>query len=150
LKIMTRKFGEIEIDKKKILVMPEGLPGFPGFERFILLEDPKSAPFCWFQSIEEANLALVVMNPLSFKPDYQLDLQTLIAGRDWKNVKQEELLIFVVINIKEGDPKNKITANLMGPLICNLENNEVVQIALCDSDYSHQYDVLEAISNKET
>ena len=150
MKIMTRKFGEIEIDKKKILVMPEGLPGFPGFERFILLEDPKSAPFCWFQSIEEANLALVVMNPLSFKPDYQLDLQTLIAGRDWKDVKQEELLIFVVINIKEGDPKNKITANLMGPLICNLKNNEVVQIALCDSDYSHQYDVLEAISNKET
>jgi len=147
LKINTRKFGEIDIDEKNILTMPEGLPGFPDFERFVLIEDPNTAPFCWFQSIETPNLSLVVMSPLVFKPDYQLDMKTLIDGRDWQGAKQEELLIFVVINIKEGDPKNKITANLMGPLIFNLEQKEVVQIALCDSDYSHQFDVLEAISN---
>ena len=68
MKINTRKFGRIEIEKTKILSMPEGLPGFPGFERFVLLEDPKTAPFCWFQSVQEPNLALIVMNPLLFMP----------------------------------------------------------------------------------
>ena len=149
MKINTRKFGEIDIEDKKILTMPEGLPGFPGFERFVLFEDPKTAPFCWFQSVESPNLSLIVMNPVVFKPDYKLNLQALISSRDWKDVKPEDLLIFVVINIKEGEQEKRITANLMGPLVINLRNKEVIQMALCDSDYSHQYDVLEAISNND-
>ncbi len=142
MKINTRKFGEINIDGEKILNMPEGLPGFPGFEQFVLLEDPKTAPFCWFQSIETPNLSLVVMNPAVFKPDYQLDLESLISERGWKGVKKKNLMIFVVINIREGENKKSITANLMGPLVINLKNKEVIQMAICDSEYSHQYDVL--------
>ena len=147
MKINTRKFGEIDIDDKKILTMPEGLPGFPGFERFILFEDPKAVPFCWFQSIEAPHLSLIVMNPVVFKPDYQLDLKALITSRDWKDVQPEDLLIFVVINIKEINHEKSITANLMGPLVINLENKEVIQMAICDADYSHQYDVLASLSN---
>ena len=145
MKINTRKFGEIEIDDDKILTMPEGLPGFPGFEQFVLFEDQKTAPFCWFQSIEAPNLSLVVMNPVVFKPDYQLDLQGLVESRGWKDVKPDELLIFVVINIKEGKQEKSITANLMGPLVINLNTKEVIQMAINDSDYSHQYDVFESL-----
>ena len=141
---MTRKFGEIEIDEKKILVMPEGLPGFPGFERFILLEDPKTSPFCWFQSMEEPNLALVVMSPFIFKPDYTVDLEGFIASRDWKETKTVDVLIYVVINISEGEKEKKITANLMGPIIINSKNNQAIQVIVSDSPYSHQHNVLEA------
>lgn len=150
MKIDTRKFGEIDIEEDKILTMPEGLPGFAGFERFILIEDPETAPFCRFQSIEDSNLSFIVMNPLMFKPDYKLDLKGLIQNRGWKDVELEKLLIFVVINIKEGKKEKSITANLMGPLVINLENKEVIQMAISDSDYSHQYDVLKAISNNNT
>jgi flagellar assembly factor FliW len=144
LKIETRKFGEIEIDDNKSLVMPEGLPGFPGFERFALLEDPKSAPFCWFQSLEEPNLALVVMNPLIFKPDYKIDLEGFVASRGWKDIGEDDLLTYVVINISEKENNNRITANLMGPIIINLKNNEAIQVAVSDSAYSHQHNVLES------
>ncbi len=142
MKINTRKFGEIEIDDDKILTMPEGLPGFPGFEQFVLFEDKNSAPFCWFQSIEAPNLSLVVMNPAVFKPDYKLDLQGLIDNRGWRDITPEKLLIFVVINIKEVKQEKSITANLMGPLVINLKTKEVIQMAISDPDYSHQYDVL--------
>ena len=93
MKIKTRKFGEIEIDEKKILSMPKGLPGFPGFERFVLIEDPESAPFCWFQSLEEPNLALVIINPFLFKPDYEIDLKEFIISMGWKDVQIKDLLI---------------------------------------------------------
>ena len=146
MKINTRKFGEIDIDEKKILTMPDGLPGFPGFERFVLIEDPKTAPLCWFQSIETPDLSLVVMNPDLFKPDYKFDLKPVIDSRSWKNVQPEKLLKFVVINIQENQGKKSITANLMGPLVINLKNNEVVQVAIWDSDYSHQHDVLKSMS----
>lgn len=144
LKINTRKFGKIEIDEKKTLFMPEGLPGFPGFERFVLLEDPKTVPFCWYQSLEDSNLALVVMSPFLFMPDYQLNLKAVIADRGWISVKSEELQIYVVVNISTNGKGKKITANLAGPLVVNPINNEAVQFVISDTDYSHQHNIIEA------
>ena len=145
MKIDTKKFGTIEIDEKKILTMPEGLPGFPGFERFVLIEDPKTTPFCWFQSIEEPYLALILTNPFLFKQDYLLDLNGFIDTRGWKGVKTEDLLIYVVVNISDGKANTRITANLMGPLVMNPKNNEVIQVVISDTNYSHQYNLLEPL-----
>ncbi|MCP4118204.1 MAG: flagellar assembly protein FliW [Desulfobacteraceae bacterium] len=144
MKIDTRKFGEIEIDETKILTMPDGLLGFPGFERFALLEDPKTVPFCWFQSLEESNLALVVMNPFLFMQDYKLDLDGFVAAKGWKGVKAEELQIYVVVNISQGEEGKKVTANLQGPLVININNNEAFQVVIPDSVYSYQHNILEA------
>ncbi len=144
MKIKTRKFGEIEIDENKTLSMPEGLPGFAGFERFVLLEDPKTAPFCWFQSLEEPNLALVLMSPFLFEPDYEIDLKGFIASRGWENVETKDLVVYVVINITKGEGVNKITANLIGPIIINLKNNEAIQVVISNSIYSHRHNVLES------
>lgn len=143
MKINTRKFGEIEIDEQKILTMPEGLPGFPGYERFALIEDSKTAPFCWYQSVEEPNLSLIVMNPFVFKQDYQIDLSSFIITRGWTDVKIEDLLVYVVVNIIKEETQTKITANLIGPLVINPNNNEAIQVAISNSTYSHQHNVLE-------
>lgn len=143
MKIGTRKFGEISIDENKILTMPEGLPGFSGFERFVLLEDEKTAPFCWFQSLEEPNLALIIMDPLVFKPDYRLGLKGFINDRNW-TVEEKDLLVYVVVNITGEKETTKITANLMGPLVINSKTNEVIQVVISDPTYSHQYNILES------
>ncbi|SDT85720.1 flagellar assembly protein FliW [Desulfobacula phenolica] len=144
MKINTRRFGEIKIDAGKIISMPEGLPGFPGFERFVLFEDPHSAPFCWFQSLEEPNLALVMMNPFVFKPDYEIDLKEFVASRGWKDTNAEDLLVYVVINIFKGEKNKRITANLIGPIIINSKNNQAIQVVISDSTYSHQHNILES------
>ncbi len=144
MKINTRKFGEIDIEETKILTMPDGLAGFPGFKRFILIEKPDARPFCWFQSVENPNLALVVLNPFLFKPDYHFDLKGLINTRNWTGLKEEDLLIYVVINISENHSRGKkITANLIGPLVINPLNNEVVQVVISDSAYSYKYNILD-------
>ncbi len=124
--------------------MPEGLPGFPGFERFVLLEDQKTAPFCWLQSLEEPDLALVIMDPLVFKPDYRIGLKKFISDMNWPGVKEENLLVYVVVNITGEKEDKKITANLMGPLVINSINNEVVQVVISDAAYSYQYNILES------
>jgi flagellar assembly factor FliW len=143
LKIATRKFGEIQIDKTKILTMIEGLPGFPGFEKFVLLEDPKTAPFCWFQSVEEPNLSLVIMDPMIFKPDYNIGLDKIVRDLGWKDVALDEVVVYVVVNIfgqKEED--KQITANLVGPIVINTKNSTAVQVVLTDTAYSCQYNIL--------
>ena len=145
MKIQTRKFGEVDIDDKKILTMPEGLPGFPGFERFALLEDPKNAPFCWFQSVEEPNLALIIINPYIFKPDYRIDLEGFILSRGWEDTTVEDLLVYAVVNIIDRGDEKKIMANLMGPLVINSKTNEAIQVAVSDAMYSHQHDVMASV-----
>lgn len=142
MKIQTRKFGEIEIDEKKILTMPDGLPGFDGFEKFVLLEDPKTAPFCWFQSTEEPNLSIIVMSPFVFKPDYTLETGEFMETRGWTDISAKEIMIYVVVNVSEREGGTRITANLMGPLLIHPGRNEVVQVVISDTTYSHQHDVL--------
>jgi flagellar assembly factor FliW len=145
VKIQTRKFGEINIDENMILTMPEGLPGFPGFDRFILIEKTETAPFCWFQSVDQPNLNLVIMSPFFFKPDYEPELDTIIEIRNWHGVKKEELMVYVVVNISGDGEDKRITANLMGPIVVNQKTKEAVQFVFSHSSYSHQHDVLKSL-----
>lgn len=145
MRIQTRKFGEIEIDEKKILTMPDGLPGFDGFEKFVLLEDPNTAPFCWFQSIETPNLSIIVMSPFIFMPDYKVETREFMENRGWTDITSEELMIYVVVNVSQQEQGTKITANLMGPLLIHPGRNEVVQVVISDTTYSHQHDVLSSV-----
>lgn len=143
-KILTRKFGEIQIDETKAITMPAGLPGFLDYKEFVLLEDPRTAPFCWLQSMEEPDLALVVMNPFLFKADYTMDLGSIVKNQGWKETKNSDLSIYVVVNISDID--KKITANLIGPIIINNKNRQAVQFVLSDSSYSHEYNILDTQS----
>lgn len=142
LKIRTRKFGEVDIDKNKILTMPDGLPGFEKYSRFVLLEDANAKPFWWFQSVEEPDLALVVMDPFIFKPDYKPDLKSIITLKNWRNLKEEDLAVFVVINISQTTGEKTITANLIGPIVVNMKQNEAIQVVFQDSTYSHKHNIL--------
>ena len=144
MKIQTRKFGEIEIDENKIITIPEGLPGFPGYERFALLEDPNTVPFCWLQSQHEPDLALLVMKPFVFKPDYKVDLDAVIQMQGWKEASREDLSVYVVINISNRQENKEITANLIGPIVINTKKKEGVQVVLSDTTYSHKHNVLES------
>jgi len=144
MQISTRKFGKVEIDDHKILDMPGGLSGFDEFEKFILLSDSKTDPFCWFQSTEEANLSIIVMNPYLFKPDYNLNLVDFIEQQGWEGTNPEDLLVYVVVNISGEETKKTVTTNLMGPLIINSKKKEVVQAVISNVDYSYQHNILAA------
>ncbi|MBF0200963.1 MAG: flagellar assembly protein FliW [Desulfamplus sp.] len=145
MKIKTRKFGEIQIEEEQILTMPEGLPGFPGFEKFVVVELKDTAPFCWFQSVEEPNLNLVMISPFYFMPDYDPELDIIMEIRNWHDTKKEAFEVYVVVNIMgEGDTK-QITANLMGPIVINREKKEAVQFVFSNSVYSHRHDVLKSL-----
>ena len=143
MKLSTRKFGEIEIDEATILSLPDGLPGFPGVERYVLIEDPDSSPFCWFQAVGNPDLALVVMDPLVFMPDYGIELDGVIKDMGWDGVEEKDLYIYVVVNIFGEKESRKITANLMGPLVINLTTNQAVQVVLTDSGYSSQHIIID-------
>ena len=73
MKVMTTRFGEIEIDDDKIIVMPDGMIGFAE-KRFILLLPDNNGQFFWYQSVDNPALAFVVTDPTAFVPGYEVAL----------------------------------------------------------------------------
>ena len=142
MKFNTRKFGEIDIPDDKIIAMPLGLPGFQGRNRFVLLERKETRPFCWYQSVDDPNLAMVIMNPFLFNADYAVDIEPALKEMAWKGDALEKMAVYVVLTFHDGGPY-RITANLIGPIIINTLKCEAVQLVIHDSPYSHQHPVME-------
>ena len=141
MKIETSQFGTIQIAEDKIITMPAGMPGFPGRRRFVILEREETLPFYWYQCVDDPDLALVIMDPYLFKPDYSVDLNPALKEMSWEADGRDSLRLYVVVNASEGVPE-KITANLIGPLVINTRKREAVQIVIYDSRYSHRYPIL--------
>ncbi len=64
------RFGSVAIEPAKIISMPCGMPGFPGKRRYVILERPEIWPFFYYQSVDDPQLAFVIMDPFLFEADY--------------------------------------------------------------------------------
>jgi flagellar assembly factor FliW len=133
LQIDTKYSGVTEINSQNIITFNQGLPSFEEEKSFILLpfsEEP--GPFSILQSTLTPGLALVVMTPFAFFPDYEADLsdQTLEA---LQIEKSEDVVVFVVLTLR--DTLEESTANLRGPIVINTAKKVGKQIVLNDSAY---------------
>ena len=115
MKVITKPYGEIDIEDRQLVTFPIGLFGFEDLRSFALL-DAAQPPFYWLQSLERVEVAFVLMDPLFFRPDYtpDVDPQELtdigLAGPD-------DALVFTIVTIPENS--SQMTANLQGPLVLN-------------------------------
>jgi flagellar assembly factor FliW len=143
MKLNTKHFGEIEIDENSIINFPDGLLAFEDNKKFIIIDNPdKENPFQWLQSIDNPNLAFVIINPFIFKKDYEFDIpQTVVKKLQIKEEKNIAVYSIVVV----PDDITKMTANLAGPIIINTKNRFGKQIVLEDSRYSTKHCILEEL-----
>jgi flagellar assembly factor FliW len=141
LKLETRDFGQVEIDEERVITMPTGMPGFPETHRFVILDREETRPFLWYQCVDDPGLAFVIINPNLFEPDYAVDLKAVLREMSWNSGREEDLAIYAIVNASEGIPE-KITANLIGPLVINSKKKEATQMVITGSPYSHKQPVL--------
>ena len=68
----TKNFGEVEIKDEDIIFFEYGVPGFENMTQFVILgkTDSEDDPFFWLQSVQNPNLAFVIMNPRDLVLDY--------------------------------------------------------------------------------
>ena len=138
MKIETTRFGQISIQTEKIIHMPHGLPGFPDQRQFVIFEHRHDSPFYWYQSVEEPALAFVITDPFLFKPDYRVNMPKILKELAWDpDTQLDHLQLYVIVNIPKGKPE-KMTANMMGPILVNQVTRKAVQVVLTDGNYSHR------------
>ena len=150
--INTRIFGEIEISEEKILHFENGIIGFPDLKRFTLIHDEEKGNkvgIRFLQSIEEPDFAMPVMDPLMVKEDYDPEVNDeLLASLG--NLTPENILVLVTASIPSD--LTKMSVNLQGPFVINVEERKACQVIVEGSEYPVKfpiYDILQARKDGE-
>jgi len=141
MKIMTRQFGEIEIDETKIIDVPAGIPGFQDKKRYSMLQKEEAAPFLFFQCIDDPDLSFVILDPKCVMPDYLVDDKYINDVVPW-NCGNDEISLFVIVTIPNGDLESA-TANFLAPLVINTKRKEGLQLILQNTTYSCQHPLVD-------
>lgn len=123
-------------DSKTLIVFPNGLVGQPDWKRFVLMTPEEDGTIQVLQSVEQAELALMVTNPMQIIANYSVPL-----SREERAVLQleadEQPTVLCTISIHS----NLITTNLVGPLVVNSRNGLGTQVVVLDSPYSTRHPV---------
>ena len=120
--------------EEQVIHFPAGLPGFENARKFIIMSVPEHQPFHWMECVDEGNtIRFAIINPLSFRPDYQPKIKKEeLAALEIKDPK--ELLLYVIVTLRT--PLMESTANLMGPLFINIREKMGKQIIIENDAYS--------------
>jgi len=146
MKIRTKPYGEIEVSEKQKLFFPEGVIGFEGIHDYYLI-DSKEGPFYWLQSAEYPELAFLLVNPRLFMDNYKLEVRRADLEPLGTEI-EDELLDFTIVTVPE-DPE-KISANLMGPVIVNRKTCVAMQVISENDEYGVKHYILEEMKKFKT
>ena len=140
MEIETIRFGKITILEDKVITFPKGLLGFSQRRRFVLFPHKEGSPFFWLQCVEDGELAFVLMNPKLVVNDYMID----IDDENLKDLECEDgrgLDVLCIVTIPHDDPR-KMTVNLLGPIVINVNKMRAVQLVSTNSAFSHRHPVI--------
>lgn len=137
MKILTRDFGEVEIDEGTVITIPNGIIGFENDKRYTLLSPLGEDTFpMWLQSLDSVDLCFVVYDPWQIYPDYKFEIDDeMQAALKLTESDGYRLLAVAIV----PDNYKKTTINLRCPIIVNTGNNTAGQTIL--EDYEFKYPV---------
>ena len=128
--VNTSRFGGIEIGEEDVITFPEGIIGFSDCKRYSLVVPEDGAPLKWLQSLERPDLAFVVIDPLSFIPEYSVEVsREEINMLQLNDISEARVLCIVVVTL---DNIKDTRTNLRGPLVINPKTRIARQLVLSD------------------
>jgi flagellar assembly factor FliW len=107
--------------------MPHGLIGFEEYRHWVLLASKESEELAWLQSVALSHVALPMISPRRFVPNYRLQVQRRDLDLLQMHAKDQ---VYVLASLsKQG---NHWTTNLKSPVILNSTRRLAVQVIVID------------------
>lgn len=144
--IATKPFGQIVVDERQIIDFPEGIYGFEDIKKFVILDANEKSPFKWLQAYDEPDLAFVIIRPIDFMVQYELE----VMQEDLEDIgakSPDEVIVFAIVTIPE-DP-SRMTANLQGPVLINPKTRKGKQAISLSDKYTVRHYILEEIKKAQ-
>jgi len=127
MQIATKHFGKLEIEVDDILLFPHGVIAFEDCRHWILISDEENPALAWLQSVSRAEVALPVVSPRRFTPDYSVHINRgQLLPLEFSQF--DEAYVLTVVSASDGD----LTLNLKAPLIINLDRRLGRQVVTSD------------------
>lgn len=146
-KVYTSRFGEIEVDEKKIVHFKDGIPAFEDEHEFIILPYEEDSPYYFMQSLKSPDLAFLLTIPFLFFPDYAFEIDDETV-RELSIKNHEAVFYYSMITIPNGSIRY-MTANLLAPVVLNSENMQAKQVVLEKSNYTTKHRLFPEPAKKE-
>jgi flagellar assembly factor FliW len=125
--IETVNFGSLQIEAEDILVFPHGVIAFEDCRHWVLVADDENPALAWLQSISRPELALPVVSPRRFAPQYRIHVaKGQLAPLEFSQFDQAYVL--TIVSKSDDD----LTLNLKAPLIINLDRRLGRQVITSD------------------
>jgi flagellar assembly factor FliW len=136
IRLEVLRFGHretIEVGAEEVVTFPQGLVGMEALRRFAVLDDARLAPCRWLQSLDDLDLAFVVVDPHLIMADYLAGISGDEALQlELEDVDDADLLAIVTVR---PDPAAS-TVNLLAPLVINRRRRLGKQVILNESGYA--------------
>lgn len=145
MEINTDRFGKISYENEELLFFPQGLVGFPGKHKYILLKQPEIEPFIWLQSVEDPGLCFLTIDPFIFFPEFELEVE---LENDLLSQIGTITDLGVIVIVTIGEDFKDSTANLLGPIVYNRSTMNAWQLILDNSDYSTRHNLFNNVNQQ--
>ena len=146
-KVNTSRFGELEVDDKKVVHFKDGIPAFEDEHEFIILPYEEESPYYFMQSLKTPELAFLLTIPFLFFKDYSFEIDDdVFAELDIKN--QDDVFYYSMITIPNGSIRY-MTANLVAPIVLNGANMKAKQVVLERTNYTTKHRLFPDSAKKE-
>jgi flagellar assembly factor FliW len=107
------RFGAVEVQPEDVIEFPFGLIGLGGL-RYALIDRNPGTGFLWLHAIDDPALALPVVSPFQFFPDFSLQ----IAEEDRERTGIEDPSdAKLYVTVRATPNPLDVTANLRAPLV---------------------------------
>ena len=144
--VQTRLFGKIRVGDEKIVTLPQGIIGFPDLQKFTLIFDEEKedkGSIKWFQSLDEPQFALPVMEPFVVVPDYNPTVNGELLS-PLGEFSEDNLYMLVTVKV----PQNikDMTINLKAPIIINTDTMKGGQIIVENDDLPVRFKIYDLLN----
>ena len=145
MRVKTCRFGELEINPETIISLDEGLFGFDQARRYCLLEHTPESPFRWLQSVDHADVAFLVIDPIDFFPDYAVEIDDAEAEALSLD-SPDDAAILNIVTIAED--YRDTTVNLLAPVVVNTKTRRAKQAVLANEAYHTKHRLMQGAEAK--
>ena len=146
-KLATQHFHDLEYTPESVFHFAAGIPGFEEHTDFIFISQQHTAPLVYMQSVKDPRLCLIGLPASVVDPEYRLELtpeEAIALGLPYteRPAMGREIFCLVLLTFAQDAPP---VANLMSPIVVNLENHRGIQAIQVESGYSLRHPLGESV-----
>lgn len=138
-RIITSRFGKIEVYPSKGIHFTRGLLGIPDRFRYVLVNFPseKMRQFMLLQSLEEDSLSFITL-PLPVD-NAVIAAEDIKAAYEELQIKESNLAILAIVSVHRGPNEVKLSINARAPLLVDADRKTGVQYVFHNDRYQIQH-----------